>query len=471
MSPRLFICISTGQNIANVAPLLAEAKAGERILFLSSPVARDRSWTAPALEVLARHGFAVEDKDVSGDEPQAFAAALTELPMSAAAGGIVFVANGGSKLQALAVFDALRTRAAAAGKPLSLLYSDDRTVRMMWFQHSLEEAATAVPYPDTPLCLADVLRLRRMLVADAPNAAGKLLYEAGRLSDEGRAYAEQSPGYGEDAAVTRAAHAEAALREALTATFSKTQLPRWKQVTQIHPEGAERVRRVLAQTFGLRANGENRLESLYNCIINSACQTIDRQNRSAAVPPVPASNPLGPQFERAVIARLCRWLDGYRPGYIQSAHANVRIANAYKPGIVLLEADVLLLLKNGLLIMIEAKSHTAEFKDLDARIVNLRRSASELARLWVCSPLYTAFSDEDWFGTQHDFAERVKAHGLQHIPFTLPQQPSSYDWPRRPGVDATAGDDESAGNVQTRTYDVGNFEAALTNLLKPFDAS
>lgn len=470
MSHRLFICISTGQNIANVAPLLAEVKNGDRILFLSSPGARYGQWTAPALEVLTRHGFAVEDKGVSGDEPQAFAAALTELPMSAAAGGIVFVANGGSKLQALAVFDALRTQAATADRPLLLLYSDDRTVRLMWFEQSIEGVARPQPYPDTPLCLADVLRLRRKVVADVPNAEGQLLYEAGRLSDVGRAYAEQPSRYGEDAAATRAAHAAAAQREALSATFSKTVLPRWKQVVQIDPEGAERVRRTLSQTFRLPHIREAQLESLYNFILKSATQVIDHQSQLAAVPPVPARDALGPQFERAVHARLCRWLDEHRPGYIQSVHANVKIANASTPGIVLLEADVLLLLKNGLLIMIEAKSHTAEFKDLDARIANLRRSASELARLWVCSPLYTDFADEEWFGVQHNFAERVKAHGLVHIPYTLPQQPMRYDWPRRPSADATACD-ESAGSAQIRTYDIESFEATLTNLLKSFDAS
>lgn len=470
MSPRLFICISTGQNIANVAPLLAAAKPGECILFLSSPGARQGQWTAPALEVLKGHGFVARDIAVASDGPASFAAALAQLPALETAGAIVFVANGGSKLQALAVHDALRKQTSAAGKPLSLLYSDDRTVRLIWSEQGIEGTTMTRPYPDTPLCLADVLRLRRKVVATVPDAVGKLLYAAGDLTDTGRAYAELSPGYGEDAAATQAAHATASHKAALSATFAKTELPRWKQVAQTDPEGAERVRRTLAQTFRLPHIREAQLESLYNFILKSATQFIDHQSQLAAAPHVPASDALGPRFERAVFTRLSRWLDKHRPSFLQSVHANVRIANANKPSIVLLEADVLLLLKNGLLIMIEAKSHTAEFKDLDARIVNLHRSASELARLWVCSPLYTAFSDADWFGTQHNFAERVQAHGLVHIPFTLPQQPSSYAWPRRPIAAATA-DDESASSAQQRTYRVESFETTLTNLLKPFGAS
>lgn len=470
MSPRLFICISTGQNIANVAPLLAEAKAEDRILILSSKVACAKRWSPPALDVLARHGLAAEDIAVAGDEPEAFAATLAKLPALAKAAGIVFVANGGSKLQAIAVFDALRKLTSAAGIPLSLLYSEDGAVRLSWFEQNLEKAAKTTPYGHTPLCLADVLRLRRKVVADLPDAAGTLLYEAGCLSEAGRVHAGQPMAYGQDPAQTRMAHDSAAYRELLAATFTKTTIPKWKQVAQLHPEGAERVRQALAKTFRF-AFGEKQLEGLYNFIINSASEVIDHQHRQATtMPPATGGDGLGRQFERAVIARLCRWLDQRRPGILRSAHANVKIADADAPGIVLLEADVLLLLKNGLLIMIEAKSHTAEFKDLDARIVNLQRSTSELARVWVCSPLYTAFADKDWFGAHHHFVERVKAHGLTHIPFTLPRQPSSYEWPRQPGADAMT-DTERASNPAPRTHAVESFETALARLLEPFGAS
>src|SRR5918999_4404185 len=55
--PRLFIVVSTGQNLANLPPILEYAKQGDAVLWVESLDAQRQRWSAGAREVLERYGL------------------------------------------------------------------------------------------------------------------------------------------------------------------------------------------------------------------------------------------------------------------------------------------------------------------------------------------------------------------------------------------------------------------------------
>jgi len=100
--PNLFIAVATGQNVANLPPILEPGEPGDRVLWAVSPEAGKRGWAEGASSVLREHGFEVlkwaEVKDINN--PHAVLHGL-EVPMKHnlnAGDGLLVVANGGQKL-------------------------------------------------------------------------------------------------------------------------------------------------------------------------------------------------------------------------------------------------------------------------------------------------------------------------------------------------------------------------------------
>ena len=146
---------------------------------------------------------------------------------------------------------------------------------------------------------------------------------------------------------------------------------------------------------------------------------------------------LGRIFEDAVGKRLWLWIaahDGF--GIVQSVWRNVQVCRQAAPGLKVAEFDHLLVLKNGILLHIECKTATAsaDQKELDARLLNLQRAGSQLAKMALCAPLFTEFSGDDWFRSFHDLKQRVEDLGqLAFLPLTLDGQPTRYTCPGRDG--------------------------------------
>jgi hypothetical protein len=70
MIQRLFVALSTGQNIANLLPILELADADDRVMWLESATARDRGWSDGALGVLRARGLDDVDRvRLADDEP------------------------------------------------------------------------------------------------------------------------------------------------------------------------------------------------------------------------------------------------------------------------------------------------------------------------------------------------------------------------------------------------------------------
>lgn len=108
-----------------------------------------------------------------------------------------------------------------------------------------------------------------------------------------------------------------------------------------------------------------------------------------------------------------------------------RLAHDALPTDQVVDWDVLLLLRNGVLLSIECKTGIAwrlddTKKDLDARLMNTLHSGSALAEMWLCSPLPSGLAGHPAFRRLHAYRQYALATGRQHLAWTLPGQPRAY---------------------------------------------
>lgn len=449
MSGRCFIAIATGQNVANVAPLLAVARPADAIVFIETAEAARRDWTGPALDVLRKRGLGrLWRLTLRSNEPAEVYEAARQF--SWPAGKRVIIGNGGTKPQSMALYEALRE-----SEPL-LLYSLDRPCVLQWYENGPGAPARTEPYTESPLRLDDVVLLRNMRLSDASPP----LYWKQHLTPEGGKLAGLAEGYGFEPGPTFALHdAHARYQAEQTRAGPPPRLPRWAELQYL--VAADDWQRYLSAcanvlkrpTAAVAVHNAQQVKDLFNAAVRLLERALTPPHEE--VPPAP----LGPAFERALAARLCAVLaeGGDQTGVIQGVWRNVKVDSPQAPGIIQLEADLLILLKNGLLIAIEAKSHTADNKDLDARLLSLQRAGSQLARVVVCSPLYTQAADRQWFRTHHEFARRLRQHGFAHLPYTLPGQPGAYTLTP-----------EGRTGAAPETFSVVPFETACRELLQGY---
>lgn len=369
-APACFVAIATGQNIANLAPILSAAKPSDLVTVLETNEARRQAWVPPMVEVLRRHGYGkvVRLATESDDPHEIFDAAQQHRWPE---GTLVIIGNGGTKLQSMALYEALRAR-----RP-QLLYSLDRPCGLQWFERGPTEAGTIETYGSTPLTLNDVFALRGMYATGDSLAA---LWRRDRLTDAGRSALQREHGYGFERTPTFQLHDQHHARALARSARGKIErLPRWDRLRK--PGKRDRFERTLRQYFppldGLsRDQIDKRLESLYNCAIRIAEESHETNDDPGAQ----VQRSQGTEFEEAVAARFCRWLVSQPSihGSIQEVWRNVKVEAAERPGIRSIEIDLLVLLKNGLILAIEAKSHeTAKKTWMRASSIS-----NEPARCW-----------------------------------------------------------------------------------------
>lgn len=436
MQTNLFIAISTGQNIANVYPILERAQPHDRIVWLESPLAQTSRWSDAAMAVLRQHGFRQQQQKILSSEAVSLVAvAIQDLIAAYPAHSPIFVANGGTKLQALAAY--IRS-------DLPVLYSLDRPCAYEWYPHGILRAGERLPYQRHYLDLDDILQLRGMerKNTDAACIWGKY------------AQPPKPTWYGQNIAETITLHDQHhafALQRVPSDPLPGDVL--WQAVQQ-HQQPALAAMRKQLRAWASRLPSDGLLQ---NIALSSRKMFANAESALQQQSP-PPQHSLGSLFEQAVAQRTCQWLDNnpQLATCVQSVWLNTQIGKVGKEQPIVIETDILLVLKNGVLIHLECKSHKADNKDLDARLLNLQNVSSLQARMIVCSPCYTAYTHKSWFRTQHEFKTRVESlNAFTWLPFDLAGQPKHYTLP-----------DES----QHTQHTCGYFEEGLETLLTPFVA-
>lgn len=434
MQPNLFIAISTGQNIANVLPILERGQTHDLIVWLESPLAQTSRWSDAAMAVLRQHGFRQQQqKTLNSEAVSLLAEAIQDLLATYPTHRPILVANGGTKLQALAAY---------IRPDLPILYSLDRPCAYEWYPHGILQAGERLPYQRHQLDLDDILQLRGM---ERKNTDAACIWGKHAQPPKATWYAQNIP---ETIALHDQHHAFALQR------VPSNPLPGdvlW-QAVETYQQPALAALREQLRTWA-RKNPSNGL--LQNLAL-SARKMFDNATNALQQPNQAPRYALGELFEQAVAYRTCQWLAQHPQlaTCVQSGWLNTRIGKVGKEQPIVIETDILLVLKNGVLLHLECKSHKADNKDLDARLLNLQNVSSLQARMTICSPCYTAYTDKPWFRTQHDFKTRVESlNAFTWLAFDLPEQPERYTLP----------DD----NQQT-PYTCNRFEYGLEKLLKPF---
>ena len=163
------------------------------------------------------------------------------------------------------------------------------------------------------------------------------------------------------------------------------------------------------------------------------------------------SDPLGPVFEQAVAARVLHEVARHPAwhGAIGEVWLNVHVAERSTPAKKVAEYDVLLVMKNGILVNIECKAGPVKTKDMDARKEVQKRAASTRAEMWICSLLPTSCAAEMWFDSLHATRRGALAADRKHLPYTWAGQAVKYVF----------GKEE---------FECPSFESALASLVEPF---
>lgn len=144
----LHVCIATGQNAANLIPLL-QLQATE-VLILQTPAMRDNA--AHLETALRQEGRHIRRQDFDDSGPAAIEAAAHRVADQLDGRHVVLHVTGGTKLMVLALRDALRLLETGSGR-LDIVYADTQRQQLDWLG----------PQPRTEP-MADVLTLQSMLL-------------------------------------------------------------------------------------------------------------------------------------------------------------------------------------------------------------------------------------------------------------------------------------------------------------------
>lgn len=431
--PHLFIAVATGQGVANLPPILEYGSPGDAVLWVESPQAEKGQWNLGINQVLTKAGFEiiepvlrVSDINDPVEMRRVMEVFLRENPECYQNRKPVIVANGGNKLSPIGLLGAWEPY-----QPV-ILYGNDQPTTLRVFPRGLVQPPRDQSYQHHQLHLRDILLARGYSLYEKEPAM--LLWPAGSALP-------QSEPYGIDPDFTQKIHQEHYQSGHLQKNFpdfeqfSEWNFNQWlgslEKLFNALSGKIERVKSQKQSVLDLLRHHPEKLKHLYSStrrLMEDASSTQVRQEQAISLP----RTDLSALFEGAVARRLLDWLrrepDARR--VIQSAWKNVSICQNTTPHIKMAEWDLVLVLKNGILLYIECKafSGTASQKELDARLLNLQQASSNLARMIICTPIYTQFCNEKWFHELYGLKYRVESVVGRHsfLPFTLPDQPKDY---------------------------------------------
>ena len=466
--PQLFVLVSTGQNVANLPPVLEHAEVGDWIVWIESDLAQRQDWAGGTRQVLKQRGLRIVEASIAvrqiNDPVQVAAACRGFLDgwkhdaigepavhtsertdfrafLALAHRGLArtfLVCNGGNKLTPIGLLQGW-----AALHPI-FLYGDDTPAACWTFSDGLDRSPTIRPYQRTTLDLPEILATRRHFVLNHGEAERfwpgplrqDLALEPFGKKEEYTYYLHQQH---YDWALSQSGE-EFPTYDALARLLDATRIDRWK-----------RALRTLSGAGPRYADNDAILREVYQASMKLANDGIRARGRAELTQPAAK---ISDAFEHAVAARVYAWLEETKHPAVQSAWRKVCVAPEGQQ-IPSAEFDVLLVLKNGILWHLECKSATVDLKDLDAKLLNLQKAASQLARLAVCAPMLTRCSAKPWFAALHALREKIEnLSRTPFVPFTMPDQPASY----------TLLDKDGSPVI----WDCPSLESQLEKFLKPF---
>lgn len=410
---QLFVLVSTGQKVANLPPVLEVAQPGDRMLWIESNDAQQRNWTDRPMQVLRDAGLETERIiSVSQlNDPYIMKSTLEPVvdSLKNRFTSVYLVTNGGTKhtpIGLLAAFQNLSPK---------LLYGDERPAVYSIYPFGFMAPPEVEPYTRHQLDLSDILRVNGYVLSTA--SEHRLIWPDPGVQE----VVEER--YGKDGSYTNQLHRD---HFRWASVSSKADRVPFEEIGTLVPDAYERWLRTFKQlSYSLHPQN---LSNIYNGTPNLADSAREAAARRASGVVAPTAR-IGDALERAVARRVRGWQMKQRHPAIQSIWMGAKIARETTPHIVEAEFDILVVLKNGILVHLECKSANVETRQVDANTHRLRQAASALARSVVVIPIFAAHSHEPWFGSLHRSRKALEEQfGAQNVLlFTLPGQPEEYE--------------------------------------------
>lgn len=425
MSRRIY-AVATGQNHANLPPILSVAEQGDLVVWLETPLARQRRWVAGANEVLRRRHIqqtSIELEDADVHSPRALARRILDDLSQHPNAEAVFVLNGGQKHMVLGVGEARQ------GARLQLVYSDVRPAQL-WVL-APEDSAFHAEALRNPLTFDEFLLATGL--SEAPGTTSCLVW-----SHNGGAQVEPAVSY---------------------AQAGPIKLPVLRSWMQTNPELRARWQDLVDKAIrntGVRLGVAQRLELVQRLgsVDSTLFTATEAFFRHAMQQVLQQQASLGKQFEQSVARAVARFLtenpDLARP--VVEVRQGLVVAKRETPELTFAEYDVAILLENAMLIHLECKSGALDEKDLFARLAKLREVGGQAAQQVLCVPLRTEPADQ--LAHTHETLQRLQrlcqvSPNFQLLVYTEPGQAPAYE-------------------VEGQRYEFPTFEQGLRQLLAPF---
>ena len=447
----LFIAVSTGQMLANVAPIINFGKKNDSVVWIESELAKKNKWADGATKVLTERKFkfipSISVPNVN--EPILLSNALETFIANKLINfnKIVAIANGGQKFTPIGLYAFLKKH---LDKNPKIVYSNNRPANLL--EVDMDFKITSLRFIENFMSLKEILECKGYKINNI-NSNAKEFWNINRL-----AIVPPSDEYPVENDKINSFHKKYYKRsqterfifyrpkfDNLKIIYGISSFNSWKNTVEnfFKNRNNYHLEKLYYATNNLlgcdKLNTETisfNYESNDNIFCNSGINAedvyffiskiIEKEitKRISAITNPDNLNKIGPIFENVVLNRVSKYLNknnGFNK-IVVSAWANVKISKSAS-AIHDSELDVVLILCNGMLIHLEIKSYTAQIKDLDARISVLQKTTSNLAEMCIVAPLYTDFINEDWVKNILKFKHRVEnTNRMIFIPFTLNNQ-------------------------------------------------
>ena len=471
----LFIAVATGQNVANIPPILGIGKARDSVLWILSPKAKEARYHEGASKVLQKRGFKILPSiDVSDiNNPRDIILKAPEIKkISANYGHAYVVLNGGQKLTPIPLL--AMSRGKDAIPRATFLYGQAQPAELWAINPDNFEISVISYDKEKALTLTEFLSINNYSIQDTESAF--MFWKSGNGITPAPPSKHKYPNRFEDINRLHSLHFIAS--KLPDGKFPRLSFDIWKMVAEkkiferwknsalsflkknIHINSEEALLKSFENLHDLSIEmwmikemmpeyaridhskhilpaiknalktiaslgDKHALRSLYKGLGNAYESVIKDHFRSMYGICSPDSI-LGPAFESAVRERVSAWLkknDEMIP--ITEAWSNVCIGKNKIPEA---EIDIGLLLSNGVLIHLECKAANAPVKELDARLANLHEAFSQLSELYLVSPAYTQAANEEWFiHIENNVWKKLEnSKKVKLMKFTLPGQPRTY---------------------------------------------
>lgn len=443
--PTLFIAVSSGQNVSNAIPLLTLMETKDHLLLLESDTAVRQQWSRGLITVLKKYGrkhihrvSIREDGLLQPGLVRRFPPGITDdMP-------VTFCLNGGQKTTAASIVAVLQYRITR------YVYLSPRPVKLLVMDANPYGDAVTMPIR-RPLTLDDVLEIKESTYQEGGQGVVAFTSRKGVLV---------KPRPELELFYTDKKFIRAVYRLYLNRDIPKPFVFKGhkEEIMAFLSETWERtpLKNLAFSSFTMKMNTEEKdrrrkewLASYILQVMRHLSRTQEnktiQQNQlapedrhllwNAGLLQTTGDNPFNPgerfgtYFEKAVWHRLNSFLVNHPAvtEIVTEIRLNVKLARKSQPEKVAGEHDILIVLKNGILISLECKTHTFETKEIFARLARLTNRTGNLAQLWVTAPLFTHETlYRDYMG---ELEEKVRELNIPFIPFNMENQPPGYPGP------------------------------------------